>query len=90
MDIEEILGFQPDLIFFVALALGTPFQAGGGYKSPIKTQEGHIHHRSLYSVAPIFFGKEKCPTGPGPESFLLRRLVTNLTRCFLMHVCDSE
>ena len=24
MDIEEILGFQPDLIFFVALALGTP------------------------------------------------------------------
>ena len=26
MDIEEILGFQPDLIFFVALALGTPLK----------------------------------------------------------------
>ena len=34
MDIEEILGFQPDLIFFVALALGTPLMRG-----PLKTSE---------------------------------------------------
>ena len=26
MDIKEMLGFQPDFIFFVALALGTPLR----------------------------------------------------------------
>ena len=41
------------------------FQAGGGYKNPIKTQENHIHHRNLCSVDPIFFCKEKFCTGTG-------------------------
>ena len=41
------------------------FQTGGGYKSPIKNQENHIHHRNLSSVAPIFFGKEKFCAGVG-------------------------
>ena len=35
------------------------FQAGGGYKNPIKTQENHIHHRNLSSVDPIFFVQRK-------------------------------
>ena len=35
------------------------FQAGGGYKNPIKTRKTISTTEKLSSVAPIFFGKEK-------------------------------
>ena len=31
------------------------FQAGGGYKNPLKKQERHIYHRNTSSVVPSFW-----------------------------------
>ena len=43
------------------LASKQTFQAGGGYKDPIKTRKTHLYHRNLSSVAP-FFSSEKSPS----------------------------
>ena len=42
MDIEEILGFQPDLIFFVALALGTPLNKRDIFTGWVRCRNGGV------------------------------------------------
>ena len=59
------------------------FQAGGGYKNPIKTKN-HIHHRNLSSVDTIFSAKKSSALEQGSAWFLFPSLFYWLERKFVI------
>ena len=55
------------------------FQAGGGYKNPMKTGKTYIYHRNLSSVAPIFSAKKSSALEQGGVCFLLPSLQSSVS-----------
>ena len=65
------------------LASKKNFRGWWWIQNPCESQENHIYHRNLSSVAPILFGKEKFCTGAGRCMLSSSLIKCHLSRCHL-------